>query len=106
MQLMSNQQIKISLVALALLTIMVFAATLPAVNALTPSSVYERYSQKTDTTPGGQHVCGDTLCSPGTWAKMKQALFVAQHDPTKCSQLKEWMYCGQPIMNMPKSPTK
>jgi hypothetical protein len=48
---MSNQQIKIGLVALAFSTIMVFAATLPAVNALTPSSVYERYSQKTDRFP-------------------------------------------------------
>ena len=102
---MSNQQIKISLVALALLTVMVFATALPAASALTPSTVYERYAKKTDSTPGGQHICGETLCSPGTWAKMKQALLVAQHDPSKCSQLKGWMYCGQPTTNMPKSTT-
>ncbi|MDE1842085.1 MAG: hypothetical protein KGH95_00380, partial [Thaumarchaeota archaeon] len=77
---MSNQQIKIGLVALALSTIMVFAAALPAVNALTPSTVYERFSQKTDRFPGGQHICGESLCSPDNWAKMKQTLQNAQHD--------------------------
>ncbi len=106
MELMSNQQIKIGLVALALTTIMVFAAALPAVNALTPSTVYEKYSQKTDRTPGGQNICGETLCSPDSWAKMKQMLLDAQRDPSKCSELKGWMYCGQPIMSMPKNSTK
>lgn len=103
---MSNQHIKIGLVALALSTIMVFAAALPAVSALTPSTVYERYSQKTDRFPGGQHICGDTLCSPDSWAKMKQALHMAQRDPNKCGELKGWMYCGAPTMTMPKSSTK
>lgn len=102
---MSNQQIKIGLVALALSAIMVFAAALPAVNALTPSTVYERYSQKTDRFPGGQHICGDTLCSPDSWSKMKQTLLMAQHDPTKCAELRGWMYCGEPTM-MPKTSTK
>lgn len=102
---MSNQQIKIGLVALAFSTIMVFAATLPAVNALTPSSVYERYSQKTDRFPGGQHICGETLCSPDSWAKMKQSLHIAQRDPSKCSELRGWMYCGEPTLT-PKSSTK
>ena len=102
---MSNQQIKIGLVALALSTIMVFAATLPAVNALTPSSVYDRYSQKTDRFPGGQHICGESLCSPDTWAKMKTSLQHAQRDPSKCSELREWEYCGAPTIT-PKSSTK
>ncbi len=99
---MSNQQIKIGLVALALSTIMVFAAALPAVNALTPSTVYERFSQKTDRFPGGQHICGESLCSPDNWAKMKQVLQFAQHDPNKCSELKGWKYCGEPTM-VPKT---
>jgi hypothetical protein len=77
---------------------MVFAATLPAVNALTPSSVYERYSLKTDKTPGGQHICGDTLCSPSDWSKMQHKLDVAQRSPNQCNELKGWMYCGQPTM--------
>lgn len=102
---MSNQQIKIGLVALALSTIMVFAATLPAVNALTPSSVYSRLSQEPDRYAGGQHVCGESLCSPGSWAKMKQTLHVAQHDPNKCSELRGWMYCGEPTIT-PKNSTK
>ena len=95
---MSNQQIKIGLVALALSTIMVFAATLPAVNALTPSSVYDRFSQKTDRFPGGQHICGDKLCSPDQWAKMKNDLRKAQSDPSKCPQLRAWISCNQPIV--------
>ena len=99
---MSNQQIKIGLVALALSTIMVFAAALPAVNALTPSTVYERFSQKTDRFPGGQHICGESLCSPDNWAKMKQILQNAQHDPSKCSELRGWKYCGQ-ITIIPKT---
>ena len=94
---MSNQQLKIGLVALVLSAIMVFAsAALPAVNALTPSTVYERYSQKTDRFPGGQHICGDHLCSATDWAKMKHALAVAQRDPNKCKELKGWMTCGLP----------
>ena len=103
---MSNQQIKIGLVALALTTIMFFAAALPAVSALTPSTVYAKYSQKTDRIPGGQNICGVTLCSSDSWAKMQQMLLDAQHDPSKCSELKGWMYCGQPTMSMPKNSTK
>ena len=102
---MFNQQIKIGLVALALSTIMVFAATLPAVNALTPSSVYYRLSQEPDRYAGGQHVCGENLCSPSSWTKMKQTLHVAQHDPSKCSELRGWMYCGEPTIT-PKNSTK
>jgi hypothetical protein len=102
---MSNQQIKIGLVALALSTIMVFAATLPAVNALTPSTVYDRFSQKTDRFPGGQHICGESLCSPDSWAKMKQTLHVAQRDPSKCNELRGWMYCGESTI-IPKTSSK
>ncbi len=101
---MSNQHIKIGLVALALATIMVFATAMPAVNALTPSSVYAKYSQKTDRTAGGQHICGQVLCSPNTWSKMSQKLLDAQRDPSKCmDSLKGWMYCTQPAMSMPKN---
>ena len=102
---MSNQQIRIGLVALALTVIMVFAAALPAVNALTPSSVYERFSQKTDRFPGGQHICGDKLCSPDDWAKMKHKLDVTQRHPDNCKELRGWQYCGQPTV-VPKASNK
>jgi len=100
---MSNQQVKIGLVALALSAIMVFAATaLPAVNALTPSTVYDTRGHKTDRFPGGQHICGEKLCSVGEWAMMKNSLHKAQGDPNKCAELKGWKYCGEPI-NVPKT---
>jgi hypothetical protein len=102
---MSNQQIKVGLVALVLTVIMVFATALPAVNALTPSTIYQRYSVKTDSFPGGQHICGEKLCSSNEWAKMKQALHVAQRDPDRCKELQGWEYCGQPTV-VPKTPSK
>jgi hypothetical protein len=106
MQSMSNQQLKLGLVALALSAIMVFAsAALPAVNALTPSTIYGRYSQKTDSYPGGQNICGEKLCSPGEWSAMKKALHTAQRNPSVCTELKNWDYCGQPIV-VPKTSTK
>jgi len=102
---MSSQQIKVGLVALALTATLVFAAALPAVNALTPSTVYDRYSVKTDRFPGGQHICGEKLCSPDDWAKMKNSLHAAQRDPNLCNELKGWKYCGEPIV-VPKSSSK
>ncbi|WP_101477400.1 hypothetical protein [Candidatus Nitrosotalea bavarica] len=102
---MSNQQIKVGLVAIVLTVVLVFAsAALPAVNALTPSTVYWKHSQKTDRIPGGQNICGETLCSPDVWAKMKQSLHVAQKNPNVCSELKGWKYCGQQIV-APKTST-
>ena len=95
---MSNQQVKLGLVVLALSAIMVFAAAIPAVNALTPSTVYNDRGHKTDRFPGGQHICGETLCSPDQWSKMKNLLRVAQSDPDRCKELKGWMYCGEPIV--------
>jgi hypothetical protein len=95
---MSNQRLKIGLVALMLSTIMVFAAVLPAANALTPSTVTNARGHKTDSSPGGQHVCGNKLCSTDEWMKMKKSLHAAQSNPDKCKELKEWMYCGEPIV--------
>jgi hypothetical protein len=103
---MSNQKIKVGLVALTLSAIMVFAsAALPAVNALTPSTVYERFAQKTDRFPGGQHICGEKLCSPDDWIKMKKSLHVAQRDPDRCKELRGWEYCGEPTI-VPKASSK
>lgn len=102
---MSNQQIKIGLVALVLSIVLVFAAALPAVNALTPSSVYDRFQQKTDRFPGGQHICGEKLCSADDWAKMKNKLHVAQRNPDACQELKGWIYCGQPTV-IPRNSAK
>ena len=53
---MSSQQYKIGLVALTLVAVLVFAAALPAVSALTPRTVYGRYQQKTDRFQGGQNI--------------------------------------------------
>jgi|SRR5579863_1667110 len=95
---MSNQQIRIGLVAIVLSVALVFASTvLPSVNALTPSTIYEQRTHKTDRTPGGQHICGETLCSPQVWGHMKDALHKAQTEPNVCSELKGWKYCGQHI---------
>ena len=100
---MSNQQLKLGLASLALTAIMVFAvAALPVVNALTPSTIYDTRNHKTDRFPGGQHICGETLCTPDQWAKMKYSLHVAQRDPNKCKELEGWMYCGEPIV-VPKT---
>jgi len=94
---MSNQQLKVGLIALALTAILVFAtAALPAVNALTPSTIYYRYAHATDRTSVGQRICGEHLCSSTDWAKMKSELSIAQRDPNNCKELKGWMYCGQP----------
>ena len=93
---MSNQQLKMGFVAMALSALMIFAATaLPAVNALTPSTVYDTRGHKTDRFPGGQHICGDKLCSADDWAKMKNALFKAQRNNSLCHELKVLEYCGQ-----------
>ena len=93
---MSSQQYKIGLVALTLVAVLVFAATLPAVSALTPSTVYPRYQQKTDSRPGGQHVCGEKLCAPDQWSKMKNDLHKAQRNSDVCTQLRAWIPCNQP----------
>jgi hypothetical protein len=102
---MSNQQIKIGLVALVFSVVLVFAAALPAVNALTPSTVYSRYQQKTDLYPGGQHICGEKLCSANEWAKMKTSLHAAQRNSDACPQLKGWQACGVPS-SVPTTSTK
>ena len=102
---MSSQQYRIGLVALTLVAVLVFAAALPAVSALTPSTVYGRYQQKTDRFPGGQHICGESLCAPDQWAKMKNFLHVAQRDPNVCPQLRDWIACNQPATS-PNTSTK
>jgi Spy/CpxP family protein refolding chaperone len=94
---MSNQQVRLGLVAFVLVAILVFAAALPAVSALTPSTIYGRYQQKTDRFPGGQHICGDKLCSPDQWAKMKNDLRKAQSDSMRCPQLRAWVSCNEQI---------
>jgi hypothetical protein len=91
---MANQKLHVGLIAVALSSIMVFAVALPAANALTPRDFqYLQDNHKTEMYPGGQHVCGDHLCSADDWGKMKQALRTAQRDPSTCTQLKEWKPC-------------
>jgi hypothetical protein len=102
---MSSQQYKLGLVALTLVAVLVFAAALPAVSALTPSTVYGRYQQKTDRFPGGQHICGESLCSPDQWAKMKNSLHKSQRDSNACPQLRAWIACNQPATS-PNTSTK
>lgn len=92
---MVNQKLHIGLTAVMLSSIMVFAVALPAASALTPRDFqYLNDNHKTERFPGGQHVCGDHLCSAADWGKMKQALRAAQRDPSTCPQLKDWKACG------------
>jgi hypothetical protein len=94
---MVNQKLHFGLAAIVLSSIMVFAVALPAANALTPRDfVYLQDNHKTDRFPGGQHVCGDHLCSADEWGKMKQSLRAAQRTPGECDQLKQWKACEPP----------
>ncbi len=91
---MVNRKLYFGLTAVVLSSIMVFAVALPAANALTPRDFqYLNDNHKTERFPGGQHVCGDHLCSADEWSKMKQALRAAQRNPAECEQLKEWKPC-------------
>lgn len=94
---MSNQKLKFGLVAVALSSIMLFSAALPAAKALTPRdlSVFPD-SHTTDRFPGGQKICGDKLCSSWEWAHMKYLLHRAQSNPGICAILKTWKECGGP----------
>lgn len=95
---MSNHQLKIGLVAAALSTIMIFAVSLPAANALTPRDFsIESPTHHTDRFPGGQKICGDHLCSIAEWADMKKGLSHAQYVKNHCEELKSWKPCGGPM---------
>ena len=95
---MSNQKLHIGLIAIALLSIVVLAAAMPAANALTPRNFqYFSANNKTDRFPGPPYVCGDKVCTADEWSKMKQELRQAQRDPTACPQLKSWVTCGTQI---------
>ena len=90
---MATKKLRIGLAAV-FTSMMIFAVALPAAQALTPRDFqYLQDNHTTDLYPGGQKVCGDHLCSPGEWEKMKQTLQSAQRDPNVCSQLKEWKTC-------------
>lgn len=100
---MVNQKLQIGLAAVVLSSIMVFAAALPAANALTPRDFqYLNDNHKTDRFPGGQHVCGDHLCSADEWGKMKQAIRESQRHPGECDELKKWEPC-EPTTNTKSS---
>lgn len=90
---MANQKLHTGLVV-AFTSMMIFAVALPAAEALTPRDFqFLQDNHTTDLYPGGQKVCGDHLCSPGEWGKMKQTIQSAQRDPSVCAQLKEWKAC-------------
>ena len=94
---MSNHQLKIGLVAAVLSTIMIFAVSLPAANALTTRDMSVFNDQHhTDRFPGGQKICGDHLCSTAEWTDMKVALSHAQYAKNHCDELKSWKACGEP----------
>ncbi len=95
---MANKKLHLELIAVALLSILVLAVSLPAANALTPRNFqYFSANNKTDRFPGPPYVCGDKVCTADEWSKMKQELRKAQRDSTACPQLKSWMPCGTQI---------
>ena len=91
---MLDKRLQYGLAALAITVLMVYAVAVHSASALTPRDFqYLQDNHKTDRFPGGQHVCGDHLCSPQEWSAMKQALDTAQRNPSECSSLKEWRAC-------------
>ena len=92
---MSNQKLPLGLVAAVLASILIFAAALPAANALTTRDFrFLDNRHTTDRFPGGQKVCGDHLCTAGEYSKMKQKLHYAERNPAECPELKNWKECG------------
>ncbi len=91
---MLNQKLRFGLAAVAVSALMIYAVAVPSASALTPRDfVYLQDNHKTDRFPGGQHVCGDHLCTPQEWSNMKHALNVAQRMPGECAELKQWIAC-------------
>ncbi|MDE1763503.1 MAG: hypothetical protein KGH88_04565 [Thaumarchaeota archaeon] len=91
---MLNQKLRFGLTAVALSALVIYAVAIPSASALTPRDFqYLNDNHKTDRFPGGQHVCGDHLCTPQEWSAMKQSLGTAQRNPGECSQLKQWEAC-------------
>ncbi|HKU33517.1 MAG TPA: hypothetical protein VJR22_06700 [Candidatus Nitrosotalea sp.] len=91
---MLNQKLRFGLAAVALSALVIYAVAVPSASALTPRDFqYLNDNHKTDRFPGGQHVCGDHLCTPQEWSAMKQAIGSAQRNPSECSELKQWQAC-------------
>lgn len=91
---MLNQKLRFGLAAVALSALVIYAVAVPSASALTPRDFqYLNDNHKTDRFPGGQHVCGDHLCTPQEWSSMKQAIGSAQRNPSECSELKQWQAC-------------
>ena len=91
---MLNQKLRFGLAAVALSALIVYAVAIPSASALEPRNFqYLNDNHKTDRFPGGQHICGDHLCTPQEWSAMKQALGNAQRNPSECTALKQWQAC-------------
>ncbi len=91
---MLNQKLRFGLAAVALSALIVYAVAIPSASALEPRNFqYLNDNHKTDRFPGGQHVCGDHLCTPQEWSAMKANLGKAQRDPSACPELKKWEPC-------------
>ncbi len=91
---MLNQKVRFGMAAVALSALVIYAFAIPSASALTPRDFkYLQDNHKTDRFPGGQHVCGDHLCSAEEWGMMKQSLRAAQRMPGECSELKQWEAC-------------
>lgn len=91
---MLNHKVRFGLAAVALSALVVYAVAIPSAMALEPRDFkYLNDNHKTDRFPGGQHVCGDHLCTPAEWGAMKLALGAAQRNPGECNELKQWQAC-------------
>ena len=91
---MLNQKARYGLAVAALSALVIYAVAIPSASALEPRDFkYLQDNHKTDRFPGGQHVCGDHLCTPQEWGSMKYALGKAQRVTGTCDELKKWQPC-------------
>ncbi|MGI0046963.1 MAG: hypothetical protein ACREBB_07230 [Nitrosotalea sp.] len=91
---MLNQKLRFGLAAAMLSVIVIYAIAVPSASALTPRDFqYLNDNHVTDRSSGGQHVCGNSLCTPQQWSAMQQAIGAAQRGSGECSSLKQWEAC-------------
>ncbi len=81
------------LLAMAISSILVLSATLPAASALIQRTDFSD-NHTTARFLGGVKVCGEHLCKPGEYNKMLKAMFDAQLTAAKCREaLKQGKKC-------------
>lgn len=83
----------LTLLAIAISSIVVLSVTLPAASALTQRDKFDD-TKSTYRWLGGQKICGDHLCKPGEYNKFQKAMFDAQRSAAVCREaLKQGKKC-------------